>query len=129
VSKIVGIGELEDAVAELMEEYGDKATEAIREAAPPVGREARKQLEATSPRGGHRRHYADGWTVRTETTRDGISVIVHNRTKPGLTHLLEYGHALRNGGRSGEFPHIAAVNDAAQKAFVRAVTEKLEEIT
>lgn len=128
MSKVVGIGNLASAVAEILEEYGDAAEQAIREVAPKVAREARKELKATSPMDRKRRHYADGWAVQTQDTRNGISVVVYNRTKPGLTHLLENGHALRNGGRSRAIPHIAPVNAAAQEKFLAEVTAKLEGI-
>lgn len=128
MSKVIGVGELQGAVMEILEEYGDAATEAIRSAAPPVAREARKSLRGSSPVGGGSRHYAQGWAVQSQDTRHGISVVVYNRVKPGLTHLLEFGHALRSGGRTRAFPHIAPVNDAAQTKFLEEVRKRLEAI-
>lgn len=125
MSKVVGVGQLAAAVGEILDAYGDQALRAIEEAAPKVGREARKELEAASPRGNTGKPYAQGWTVKTEHGRLGIRVIVHNKSKPGLTHLLEFGHALRNGGRSRAFPHIAPVNQAAQEKFVELVEKGL----
>ena len=126
MSKVVGVGELGEAVAQLLDEYGDRAMQAILQAAPRAAREARKSLKASSPRGSHSRHYAEGWAVQTQSGRLGIRVVVHNKQKPGLTHLLEHGHANRGGGRTSARPHIAAVNQAAQEQFVREVEARLK---
>jgi hypothetical protein len=127
VSRVVGVGELAGAVDQILEEYGNQALSAIMKAAPRAARKARTALKETSPVGSHSRHYNAGWTVQTQGARSGlgIRVVVHNKTKPGLTHLLEHGHVLRNGGRASARPHIAAVNDAAQKQFIEEVEKAL----
>ncbi len=127
MSRVVGVGELSSAVAEILEEYGNQALSAIMKAAPRAARKARTALKETSPVGSHDRHYNAGWTVQTQGARSGlgIRVVVHNKTKPGLTHLLEHGHVLRNGGRASARPHIAAVNETAQREFIEAVEKAL----
>lgn len=78
-----------------------------------ITKEAVKKLKATSPKDtASRRHYANGWTVKSESRRQVKTFIVYNKTKPGLAHLLEYGHAKVNGGRvepSPEGGHIKPV--------------------
>ena len=128
MSKSVRINEFADAISDLLEEYGDAATDVIREVAPELAKSARKELKATSPVGNENRHYADGWSVQTENIRNGVAVTIYNRLKPGLTHLLEHGHALRNGGRSKAIPHIAPVNEKIQRDFVEVVSDRLEAI-
>lgn len=75
-----------------------------------ITKEAAKKLKATSPKDTvSRRHYANGWTVKRENTGHVKTFIVYNKTKPGLAHLLEFGHAKVNGGRVAAIPHIKAV--------------------
>lgn len=55
--------------------------------------------------------YAAGWGYKTELGIGHVKVTVHNRKKPGLTHLLEKGHEkFVNGVDTGErvqaYPHI-----------------------
>ena len=128
MSRVVGIGDLSGAVREILEEYGQAAEQAIREAAPAAAKKARSSLKGASPVGYGSRHYAQGWAVQSQNARDGVRVVVYNKTKPGLTHLLEYGHALRGGGRSRAVPHIAPVNQAAQRQFVEETMRRLEAI-
>lgn len=123
MSKVVGVGDLADAVNQILAEYGDDAIDIIREVAPEAAKQAQKELKSNSPK--NQGKYAAGWAVQSQNTRNGISVVVHNKNKPGLTHLLENGHALRGGGRAPAQPHIAAVNDNAQEEFLKKVEEGL----
>lgn len=55
--------------------------------------------------------YAAGWGYETELGVGHVRVTVHNKRKPGLTHLLEKGHEkFANGVDTGErvpaYPHI-----------------------
>lgn len=55
--------------------------------------------------------YAAGWGYETELELGHVRVTVHNKRKPGLTHLLEKGHEkFVNGVDTGErvpaYPHI-----------------------
>lgn len=127
MSKVIGVGDLSAAVAEILEEYGDRATEVLRTETPKAAKAAARELRAASPSrfGG----YAKSWTARCEEQPNGASGIVHNRKYPGLAHLLEHGHALRNGGRSRAIVHIAPVNEQAQQDFLTAVRKGLEGIS
>lgn len=43
-----------------------------------------------------------------------------------LTHLLEYGHLLKNGGRSRAFPHIKYGDELAEKRMSEVLKEELQ---
>ena len=52
--------------------------------------------------------YAKSW--RTKTTKESSSALeitVYSPTRYMLAHLLEHGHAMRNGGRVAAKVHIA----------------------
>lgn len=81
-----------------------------------VASEAVADLKATSPydKNSKGRHYSNGWRMKAKaggSETGKTQVVVHNATKPGLTHLLEHGH----GG-----PVPAAAKPHIEEAFNRA---------
>ena len=107
----------------LMEQYGSEVREIVESSAKDAAEIAKNQLKSTSPRGsGSRRHYANGWAIKSEIYEDQVSFTVYNRSKPGLTHLLENGHAKRGGGRVRAIPHIAP----AEEMGIKELEERIE---
>lgn len=96
---------------DILNEYKDELIESADEAVKKAGKAGAKALQANSPRksGG----YAGGWTSQEQKTRVGSTTVIYNGKKPGLAHLLEYGHAVvRKGktvGRANEHPHIEKI--------------------
>lgn len=128
----IKIDDMQDTVKRLLKDFGTAAEDAIEEAASETAKTAKKELKANSPkRSGAGNHYADGWSYSVEKSRVGATQVrVYNGKKPGLTHLLENGHATRNGtGRSypdtPAHPHIGEVNEKAQTDFVDLIEQKL----
>lgn len=121
-------GNLADVIMKELREYRELANEEMEEIAKEVAAEGRKKLKATSPRGSGSRkgHYADGWSVKAVKYGNGkFSFTIHNRKKPGLTHLLEKGHQLQQGGRAKAYPHIKKVEEWCNKEYERRVKARL----
>lgn len=128
MSRKVKIDNLADAVLEALEDFNDITERELEEIAREVAKEGAKKLKATSPKGAGSRkgHYADGWSVKYERKGNGkFYFIVYNRKKPGLTHLLEKGHQLWQGGRAQAIPHIKPVEEWCNEEFERRVKERL----
>lgn len=113
---------LNETVMRILEEYGDDAKEAVEQSAKECAKKARQQLRANSPGTGK---YKRSWSIKTERTRFGTTSIVYSK-KPGLPHLLEYPHMMRNGRASRPIVHIAPVNDSIQTLFEQEVKKRLE---
>lgn len=101
--------------AELQDWQMEKEAE-VKRAIKKRAKECKTQIAATSPvRYGL---YSQGWTENTAyESQRGIRIIVHNQHYPGLTHLLEHGHAIKpGGGRVTGIPHIKPAEEAAKEA-------------
>lgn len=81
--------------------------------------DATNLLHAKSPRMTGR--YAAGWTYQAAPGKLK-GYVVHNATDYQLTHLLEKGHALWQGGRVKAIPHIRPV----EQATIAKVLERIE---
>lgn len=112
-----------------MEEYAADVAAGMKTDAKSTAKNAVKELKATSPEGAGSRkgHYKDGWTSKTESeSANAINIKVYNKTKPGLTHLLENGHVKRGGGRTRAIPHIAPVEQQTVEEYERRLKERLQ---
>lgn len=119
------------AISKILDEYGEQASDAIREVTPKVARKAAKQLRSKKSfaAGGHPTgKYAGGWKVKVEEHQLSTDAIVYNGSEPGLPHLLEFGHANRGGGRTPAYPHIAEVEQEAVKEFEDEIRKKMESV-
>ena len=115
---------IEVQMQRIANEYSIKVQSVHREACRTVSRKLARTLKSTSPKKSG--EYASGWTVKQQ---DEDTYIVHNKSKPGLTHLLENGHVSRNQygtyGRVGAIKHIKPAAAAAKEELISEIEAKL----
>lgn len=98
MGQTVQIGKLADAVMETLEDYADLAAEDVKQVVRDAGETVRKEIRANAPK--DTGDYAKSWAVKkTKETSSSLTLTVHSKNRYQLAHLLEYGHAKRNGGR------------------------------
>lgn len=115
-SRKITADNLGEAIAEILEEYGDEVQKDMDSVVKDVGKAGVKAIKSASGVFGGTGKYRKGWTSQTDTERYGSTVTIYNRT-PGLPHLLENGHAKRGGGRVPGKTHIAPVEQELIKQF------------
>lgn len=120
---------LENTLKDILAEYETEiVNSAIEAAVKEVAKESAKQLK----KGGSYHDtgasgYTKGWKAETKKkSRVGYEATVYNSKAPGLAHLLEFGHAKQNGGRTRAYPHIAPVNDAVADKLIEKIQEELD---
>lgn len=124
----IKIDALAGEVTKLMEEYASEVATDMKTEAKAVAKEAVKELKQISPEGAGSKkgHYKEGWASKVESENAvSIGIRVYNRKKPGLTHLLEKGHAKRGGGRVEGQPHISTAEENAIENYEKRLKERL----
>ena len=123
-TQTIRIDQLADTVMKGLEDYAKLAVDDLKTDVQKAGKKVKEQIESTAPKDTGK--YAKSWAVKkTKETSDSIQVVVHSKTKYQLTHLLEFGHAKRGGGRVDARPHIAAAEQAGIDQLTRDIERDL----
>lgn len=68
--------------------------------------------------------YRKSWYIVGKKGANLYTKVIANRDYP-LTHLLEFGHAKRNGGRTRAIPHIRPTEKNFQAKFIEGLEENI----
>ena len=121
----VKIDQMAHVIMEGLQEYADLAMDDLKAAVKKAGNEAKKDIQANAPVKTGK--YKKSWAVKTtKETSNAMEVVVHSTNRYQLAHLLEFGHAKRNGGRTRAFPHIAPAEARAAELLEREVERALK---
>ena len=106
----ISVDQLADAVNDALEEYSKLADETMRKAVTDAGKTVRNSIKEGAPVKSGK--YAKSWSVKnTKMNAHALEVTVYSRNRYQLAHLLEHGHAKRNGGRTRAQIHIAPAEE------------------
>ena len=120
----VSVDQMAQTIMDGLLEYADLATEDMKAAVKKAGNKAKSDVQAGAPVDTGK--YKKSWTVKTtKENANALEVTVHSKNRYQLAHLLEFGHAKRNGGRTRAFPHIAPAETAAAELLEREVEAAL----
>lgn len=111
---------IDKKIEPILKELQSDVKQALEKASKEVAKEGINRLKNTSPK--RTGEYAKGWGQ----SKRGNSIVIHNKNKPGLTHLLEKGHALRGGGRVGPQKHIEPVEEFVKEELERRIEKELK---
>lgn len=119
---MVSIDNLTSEIVKQVSLYTNEVEKKVRNAENKVAKEAVEELKQKSPKGDTGR-YAEGWDKKRV---DG-KLVIYNKSKPGLPHLLENGHAKVGGGRTAAIPHIRPVEEEAISKFTELVEKAIKQ--
>lgn len=128
-SQRIAIDELAKTIMAEMQAFAGACTEDIREAQKEAGRQGIKEIKSKAPMrtGG----YAKTWKATTTEKNGNVQTILYAGKKGSTTgwaiaHLLEFGHAKQNGGRTRAFEHIKPGEDKAAEVFEAELKRRVE---
>ena len=113
---------LGDEIADRISQYNDEVEEEIQEEIRDTAKKTRNEIRENAPE--RTGEYKQGWSFRKTGRGANYKYTVYNREHWQLTHLLEYGHAARDGSRVPAYPHV----EPAVKQYVEPITERIEQI-
>lgn len=118
------ISSLADEVMKGLNEYSTLATVDVKTAVRNAGKTVKNEIKANAPK--NTGTYSKSWTVKkVYENSNSLGVVVHSKNRYQLAHLLEFGHAKRNGGRVEGKPHIAKAEEKAIQQFEAEIQRRL----
>ena len=128
MSKSIGTDQLGEAIAKELTLYGENVIEALKKEAKSSMDRLVKDTKATAPVGRRKKHYRDSIKSKkvSESDRAVLYVWYVDGADYRLSHLLENGHALRDGGRSRATHFIQNASDPILEEYLKAVEEVIK---
>lgn len=122
---IIEATQLQKAVMEYLEEYGEDVIEANETSIRKVAKNVTKDLKKAGTYGGSGA-FRKGLKYEVTKTRISVEASVGAGKNAGLTHLLEFGHAKQNGGRTTAFNFVAPINDTVEDRYMKEMEDLLK---
>lgn len=117
----VSIDHMAEEIMKGLMEYAELATEDMKEAVKSASQVVQRDIKMNAPK--DTGAYGKSWTTKkVSETFNKLHMVVHSKNRYQLAHLLEYGHAKRNGGRVEGKSHIAP----AEQRGIRQLQEDIE---
>lgn len=107
---MTSIDNMADEIVKGLQEYADLADTAMKKAVRKTATSVKKEISANAPK--RTGKYAKSWTTKkVKENSHSLEITVHSKDRYQIAHLLEKGHAKRNGGRVAGKPHIAPAEE------------------
>lgn len=124
--KKISLDQFAAEIGNMLDEYGDDIDEGVKKVTHQLALAGVRELKSASKSTfGGTGKYAAGWRTHSETERFAQHETLHNAAVPGLPHLLEHGHAKRNGGRVPGRVHIKPIEDKLVDTAVKEIESRI----
>lgn len=124
----VPIDGLADAISKELGLYDDRINAEIRKQTKKSMRQLVQETKGTAPVGHRHKHYRD--SITSKVTNQSLRAYEETWYVKGsdyrLSHLLNNGHALRDGGRYAGTQFIAKASVSVLKDYEKAIEEAIQ---
>ncbi len=126
--KLINIDQLNEAIMDSLDEYNREVINGVKKVTKQAMNQLVKDTKATAPVGNRSKHYKDNITSKTLSENDfGLSKLWYVRGSDyRLTHLLNNGHALRDGGRYPGTNFLGKAVDKIVPDYMKEIEEVLK---
>lgn len=124
MAKKTAINQMAEAITEGLNEYHNLATEALKQGVVEAGKRVKKTIQSGAPEltGAYKKSWS---TKKVSENSNSLVLVVHSKNRYQITHLLEHGHAKRNGGRVEAIPHIEVAERAGEQTLKQEIERGL----
>lgn len=126
----VDVSDISAEISKYLDKYVEDIHDQVVEVTEDLTQKAVEELKVKSPRGNRKGNaYWMGWESKIKIKgKQKYHRVIWNKTNYQLTHLLESGHATRNGGRTTAQPHIKPVEEKYQIEYVNQLKDKIRRV-
>lgn len=126
MAKNIQANELANTVTEWLTQYNEEVTEAAKEAVDELAQGVMNEIKNHIT--WQDKKYSNSFALKTsfEDKRNKRNTWYVKSPHYRLTHLLEFGHATRNGGRTKAYPHVKYGDQYLYDNYERVLKEKIE---
>ncbi|MCD8107299.1 MAG: HK97 gp10 family phage protein [Oscillospiraceae bacterium] len=123
-SNTVSIDEMAEAINESLQEYATLASDELKSAVKKTAKSVKESISDNAPV--DTGAYKKSWTTKTTSeSSEAIEITVYSKNRYQLAHLLEKGHANRNGGRTKAYSHIAPAEEDGEEMLKELIEKAL----
>lgn len=124
------VNQLAAAIGHELQSYSDDVSEKVGEAVQIVAKEVNDEIKQHVTFQERTGNYVKAFRIKKVNTgsKYNHSRIWHVKSPQyRLTHLLEHGHVLRNGGRTRAFPHIIYGEQLAERRMQELTEQAVQD--
>lgn len=124
----ISVDQLNEAINAELKTYNATIVKGVKKYTDKAMKDLVNKTKATAPVGNRSKHYRDSITSRTESeTQDGIVKLWYVKGSDyRLSHLLNNGHALRDGGRYPGTNFIGKAVDDIVPKYIKEIEEVIK---
>ncbi|MDM7655185.1 HK97 gp10 family phage protein [Lactococcus lactis] len=122
----ISLNELTSAIEKEVRNWTKDVLDDVNSIKEDIAKEGVNKLRSSSPV--RTADYATNWTRKKIKVGNETNQIIYQKAPTyRLTHLLEKGHAKRNGGRVAPKVHIAPVEEELVSNYISRVEKRLSQ--
>lgn len=127
---MIKVDDLEKEISSIFDEISTAAIAITKKAVDKTAKETNAVVEKSVTFKNRTGEYVKAFKITTLQETKLLKVKAWHVAAPHhrLTHLLEKGHATRDGGRTRAYPHISKGADYAEKRLEQLITEGVSDL-